>query len=66
MGNAIQTEIVQLSPNGASQYILLNDFAKKFLTGTSDVDEKKFEAHIEFSINKKGEHYAAVWLSRKK
>jgi hypothetical protein len=66
MGKVIHSETLPLSVSGASNYVLINDFAKKFLTGNETLDEKKYEAHLEYTVSKKGDHYMAVWIEKKK
>ena len=66
MGNVIMKKTVDISMSGVSLYILLDTFAKEFLTGQTEIDKDDYSAHLEFSTNKKGEHYMAVWLAKKK
>lgn len=66
MGKIIQKKVVPISESGSSLYLLLDAFAKEFLTGTQDIGRDTHEAHIDFSVSKTGDHYAAVWLEKKK
>lgn len=69
MGEIVQRDTIPLSTGGGSVYLLLEPFARKFLTEGDELNlesASQYEAHVEYSINKKGEHYMAIWIEKKK